>query len=218
MSKYKQTQTATSSRNKNGNLQRDTNINLDIRAIDEVKRTVELSFSSEQPYQRWFGTEILSHDAGAIDLSRLEEIGVLLFNHDCDYVLGKVLDVSIDDVGKRGVATVQFDADEDSDKIFQKVRNLTLKGVSVGYRVDAWEEVSAGSTSANGRIQGPASIATKWTPYEISIVALPADDSVGVGRDMGDDDDINQNLKNEAELLRKRTSNTILLNLGGTKK
>ena len=30
-------------------------------------------------------------------------------------------------------------------------------------------------------------MATRWTPYEISIVPVPADDSVGVGRAAGMD-------------------------------
>jgi len=158
---------------------------------------------------RWFGAEILSHGEDAINLLRLQEIGVLLFNHNRDYVLGKILEVSITD--ERGIAKVQFDDDDEADKIFQKVKSETLKGVSVGYRVDVWEEVAAGQKSLNGRFEGPCSVATKWTPFEISIVSLPADDSVGVGRDLSDDDIEAK----EIEALRKRTSNKILLNLGG---
>jgi HK97 family phage prohead protease len=182
-----------------------------VRAVDEEKRTVELSFSSEQPYRRWFGDEILSHDEGAVNLSRLQEIGILLFNHNRDYVLGKVLEVSI--VDERGIAKVQFDEDDEAEKIFQKVKNETLKGVSVGYIVDIWEEVISGSKSSNGKFDGPCSIATKWTPFEISIVSIPADDSVGVGRDL-DDDDIDQK---QIALIRVRNHNKILLNLGGIK-
>ena len=198
--------------NKSGNLTR--SFDLAVKAFDEEKRTVDLSFSSEQPYKRYFGMEILSHDPGAINLSRLQEIGILLFNHNSNIVLGKILSVSIDNVGNRGIATVQFDDDDQAETIFKKVVSGTLKGVSVGYRVDVWEEVTAGSTSKNGRVQGPASIAAKWTPYEISIVSIPADDSVGVGRDMEDDDDIDER-QEQAELLRLKTSNTILFNLGG---
>ena len=179
------------------------------RTIDEVTRTVELSFSSEQPYQRWFGSEILSHDDGAVDLKRLQEIGVLLFNHNRDYVLGKITEVSV--VEDRGVAKVQLDEDAEAEKIYQKIKSGTLKGVSVGYMVDIWEEVAAGSMSTNGKFAGPCSVAIKWTPYEISIVSVPADDGVGVGRDLNDDD---INVK-QAELLRQRNSNRILLILGG---
>ena len=36
--------------------------------------------------------------------------------------------------------------------------------------------------SEDGRFTGPCSIARKWAPYEISIVSVPADPTVGVGR------------------------------------
>ena len=161
---------------------RDMGADVEIRAIDEGQRIVELSFSSETPVKRWYGLEILSHDEGAVDLSRLNEIGVTLYNHNRDQVLGKIIEASLDADGKRCSAKVQFDEDELSEWVFAKVRTGTLKGVSVGYTVDSWEEVGAGGMSANGRFAGPCEIAAKWMPYEISIVSVPADSSVGVGR------------------------------------
>lgn len=145
-------------------------------------RQAELSLSSEEPCRRWFGDEILSHDAGAIDLSRLQEIGVVLFNHDRDRVIGRVLDVRLDEVTRKLRAVIQFDEDEESERIYQKVCSGTLRGVSVGYAVDVWESVEAGAKSSNGRFTGPCEVATRWTPYELSIVSVPADATVGVGR------------------------------------
>ena len=145
-------------------------------------RQAELSLSSEEPCRRWFGNEILSHDAEAIDLSRLQEIGVVLFNHDRDRVIGRVLDVRLDEVTRKLRATIQFDEDEESERIYQKVCSGTLRGVSVGYAVDVWESVEAGAKSSNGRFTGPCEVATRWTPYELSIVSVPADATVGVGR------------------------------------
>jgi HK97 family phage prohead protease len=159
---------------------RATSINF--KAIDEEKRQVELSFSSEEPYERWFGIEILSHKEGAVDLTRLNEIGCLLFNHDRDKVIGRIDKAWVEN--GRGYALVTFDEDPESDVIYQKVKSGTLKGVSVGYRVDSWEEVAAGKTSSDGKHMGPCSIAVKWQPFEISIVSVPADPTVGVGREM----------------------------------
>lgn len=116
-------------------------------------------------------------------MTRLNEIGVLLFNHDTDQVLGRVERAWID--GKRGKALVTFDSDEKAELIFQKVKSGTLKGVSVRYSVDAWEEVIAGKVSADG-FAGPCDIARRWTPLEISVVSVPADATVGVGRSQGD--------------------------------
>lgn len=146
----------------------------------EDSRRRILSFSSEEPYQRWYGPEILDHAAGAVDLSRLNEVGVLLFNHDVDAVVGRIIRAWIED--NRGMAEVEFDTDDDAEKIFGKVRAGTLKTTSVRYKVDNWEDVAAGKKSTDGRFDGPCSIARKWTPMEVSIVSVPADPTVGVGR------------------------------------
>lgn len=155
-----------------------------IRALDGEgnERKFVLSFSSEEPYQRFWGTEILDHADGAVDMKRLQEIGCLLFNHNRDAVIGKVTKAWLEN--NRGMAEVEFDTDEASELIYQKVASGTLKGVSVGYQIDSWEEVMPGKQSADGRFTGPADIARKWTPYEISIVSVPADPTVGVGRDI----------------------------------
>lgn len=147
----------------------------------EEKRVRTISFSSEEPYDRYFGTEILDHTEGAVDLQRLNEVGVLLFNHNRDYVVGKILRAWIEN--GRGMAEIEFDTDDDAEKIYQKVDSGTLKGVSVGYRVNNWESVMPGKISADGRFTGPCEIARKWVPTEISIVSIPADATVGVERE-----------------------------------
>lgn len=144
------------------------------------ERKFILSFSSEEPYKRWWGVEILDHSEGCVDLSRLNEIGCVLFNHNRDAVIGKVLKAWIEN--GRGMAEIEIDSDEESEKIFQKIKSGTLKGVSVGYVVSVWEDVAENETSSDGRFKGEASIAKKWEAYEISIVSVPADSTVGVGR------------------------------------
>lgn len=157
-------------------------VDCSIRAMEGEgnERKFRLSFSSEEPYERWWGTEILEHKEGSMDLTRLNSIGCLLFNHDRDRVIGKVLRAWVEN--GRGEAEVEFDTDADSETIFQKVSGGSLKGVSVGYQVSVWEEVGANKASSDGRFTGPCSIATRWMPYEISIVSVPADATVGVGR------------------------------------
>ena len=118
---------------------------------DSRRRTI--SFSSEAPYRRYFGMEILDHAEGAADLGRLNSVGVLLFNHDVDKVVGRVIRAWLEN--NRGMAEVEFDTDEDAEKVFSKVQSGTLKTTSVRYSVDSWEEVRAGATSADGRFTGP---------------------------------------------------------------
>lgn len=151
-----------------------------VREADQDSRRRIVSFSSEIRYRRWFGTEILDHADGAVDLSRLNEVGVLLFNHDTNQVVGKVVRAWVEN--HRGMAEVEFDTDDDAEKIFGKVKSGTLKTTSVRYSVEVWEEVAAGATSTDGRFVGPCQVAKKWTPTEVSIVSVPADPTVGVGR------------------------------------
>lgn len=177
-----QTPQAATKTGNNKSLTRELN-GASIRALEGEgnERKFELSFSSEEPYNRGWCIEILDHTPGAVDLTRLNEIGVLLFNHKRDNVLGKIERAWIE--GARGYAVVEFDTDEEAEIIYQKVKKGTLKGVSVGYCIEAIEEVMPNAVSADGRFKGPCDVARKWAPYEISIVSVPADPTVGVGRD-----------------------------------
>lgn len=162
-----------------GNYCRETTID----QVDTDSRTVELSFSSETPYGRWFGDEILCHDEECINLERFNNgLGTVLFNHDRDAVVGHIEKVWLED--NRGKALVRFDTDEQSETIFQKVQSGTLQGVSVGYSIKRYEVLDEkDSVSSNGRFKGPDTyVVTDWEPLEISIVAVPADATVGVGR------------------------------------
>ena len=161
-----------------GNYCRETTID----HVDTDSRTVELSFSSETSYGRWFGDEILCHDEECINLERFNNgLGTVLFNHDRDAVVGHVEKVWLED--NRGKALVRFDTDEQSETIFQKVQSGTLQGVSVGYAIYRYEVLEDEDTkSTNGRFNGPAYVVTDWEPLEISIVSVPADPTVGVGR------------------------------------
>ena len=144
--------------------------------------------------------EVLDHSPEAMDLSRLNDIGCVLFNHNRDAVIAKILRAWGEN--SRGCAEIEFDGDEESQIIYDKVKSGTLRGVSVGYSVDSWEEVAPGKMSADGRFMGPISIARKWTPLEISIVSIPADASVGVGRDFEEMEE--KSLDDEKETTRNQ--------------
>lgn len=170
----------------------------EIRAGEENAgegQSVSLAFSSETPYRRWYGDEILSHAPGAVDLTRLRSTGVVLYAHGSDARVGrmpiaKITDVRVDDDGV-GRADVEFDeADGFAQEVLRKIRGGYIRGVSVGYRVAEWEELSkAGQISSDGRFTAQTDgtyIATRWEPYEISIEPTPADPTVGIGRGMED--------------------------------
>jgi len=142
-------------------------------SVDVEKRTVEVAFSSEEPVERWFGEEVLSHAAGAVDLSRLNDGGAVLFNHDWDDQIG-VIERAWIDADKRGRALVRFGNGAKAAEKFQDVQDGILRHISVGYSIVNFEE----EVSDDNR----TFTATRWQPYEISFVTVPADPTVGVGR------------------------------------
>jgi len=142
-------------------------------SVDVEKRTVEVAFSSEEPVERWFGEEVLSHAVGAVDLSRLNDGGAVLFNHDWDDQIG-VIERAWIDADKRGRALVRFGNGAKAAEKFQDVQDGILRHISVGYSIVNFEEEVSDDIRTF--------TATRWQPYEISFVTVPADPTVGVGR------------------------------------
>jgi HK97 family phage major capsid protein len=142
--------------------------------INEEARTVELSFSSEEPYQRWWGTEVLDHKSASVRLGRLNAGGALLMDHNTRDQVGVVERAWIK--GRKAYAVVRFGRSARAEEVFQDVKDGIRKLVSVGYRIHELVLEKAKDGAETYR-------ATDWEPYEISLVAVPADPSVGVGRD-----------------------------------
>ncbi|EET9773620.1 major capsid protein [Escherichia coli] len=144
----------------------------------------EIAFSSEQPYQRQFWDEqnqemvvldeILVHTPEAVDLSRLNNNAPLLFNHNFDNHLGVVCNARID-ADKVGRATVRFSKHGTlANDIRNKVIEGTMEKISVGYDIKEYH-----IDYTKGQL-----IVTKFVPFELSFVTVPADDSVGLNRSL----------------------------------
>ena len=147
-------------------------------SVDAASR-MEFSFSSETPVDRWFGSEVLSHDAGAADLSRLNDSAPLLWNHDPNQIIGVVESARIG-TDKRGYATVRFGTSQRAQEILKDVEAGIIRNVSFGYRIlDMVEEKKS---------KNPVYTATRWLPLEVSCVSIPADPSIGLGRSDGVDE------------------------------
>jgi HK97 family phage major capsid protein/HK97 family phage prohead protease len=166
---------------KNRTLRRE--LSVDVSKTDAESRVVEFSFSSEFPVERWFGKEILSHASGAADLSRMNAGANLLFNHDMDRYIGVVQKAWIGE-DKRGYCEVRFSKNPDADQIFQDVQDGVLRNVSFGYMID---ELVLSKQGKDG--QDSEYTATRWVPYEVSVVSVPADPTIGIGRSAGQDDE-----------------------------
>jgi HK97 family phage major capsid protein/HK97 family phage prohead protease len=149
--------------------------------VDQGDRKVDLAFASDKPIGHEFGALVLSMDDGAVRLDRLRAGAPLLVNHDTDDQVGVIEDVKL---GTDGVAraTVRFSRSARGEEIYQDVTDGIRQSVSVGFVVHEIEEVRNQDGEQYYR-------ATDWEPLEVSIVSVPADYSVGVGRSMDIDEE-----------------------------
>jgi len=93
------------------------------KEISEDKRTVNLAFSSEEPYDRSFGTEILSHNPEDVDFSFIASgKAPLLLNHDLEKQIGVIEEAKISDADKVGRAVVRFGKSKLADEVFRDVQ------------------------------------------------------------------------------------------------
>ena len=142
--------------------------------IDEQNRTIVVAFSSEQSVQRSFGLEVLSHAPQDVDLSFLASgRAPLLVEHDREDQIGVVERAAIDADGV-GRAVIRFSKSEDGEEIFQDVLDGVRTNISVGYTITG-QRIEQDAMGNN-------IVYCQWKPKEISIVSIPADETVGVGR------------------------------------
>jgi HK97 family phage major capsid protein len=153
------------------------NAKIETSNVDVEARTVELSFASEHPVERYFGLEILEMSSRAADLNRLNTGGALLSDHDTRGQIGAVVKAWVGD-DKRGHAIVKFSRSQRGQEEFQDVIDGIRTNVSFGYRIQE-HNIVRGEGNAPDKVN-----VTRWEAFEISLVAIPADASVGVGREL----------------------------------
>ncbi len=145
--------------------------------LDAETRTVDLAFSSEAPVERHWGTEILGHSAEEIDSAFIGGgTAPLLMDHDPRDQVGVVESTTLGPDRKMR-ARVRFSKSARGQEVMQDVADGIRGNVSVGYEILglALEREEKGKPSVYR--------ATRWRPLEVSLVSIPADSSVGVGRD-----------------------------------
>ena len=144
--------------------------------IDPETREVELSFSSETPYERWWGVEILGHKSGEIDLSWMASgRAPFLSNHRTDKQIGVVTRAWLDAKTGRARAVVRFGRSELAQEEMADAQDDVRVNVSVGYEIRELELVKKDGDVSTYRV-------TDWLPHECSLVSIPADMTVGLGR------------------------------------
>lgn len=140
---------------------------IEVESIRAETRTVSASLSSEQPVKRFDGEEVLSHAPDAVDLSRAPL--PLLCSHNSEVLpVGIVEGLSVADAKLKG--TIRLSANQDA--LWQDITDGILRNLSIGYQIIKRKKTKLGF------------IATKWMPYEVSLVSAPADATVGIGRNL----------------------------------
>lgn len=189
------------------------------RAAEGEDDLVEMSISSEAPYERFFGIEILRHNVDSIDLSRLGDgRHPLLLGHDHERQIGVVKRAWVDGDEKKLRGAVKFSRGPLGQEIRVDVEDGIRSLISVGYFIEDIEEVEKaadGTETVVRRLSGdefiremekehgadfyragpaaarakgstpPTFVVTRWQPFEASVVPVPADVTVGIGRSAG---------------------------------
>ena len=167
--------------------------------VSDDERSIEFPFSSEKPVNRGLmGEEILDHREGSIDFARLNSSAPLLLNHSTDSVIGVVERGWLDKYKKQGRVQVRFANNALGKETLEMVRDGIYKNVSVGYSVNKTEEEGESAYRV-----------MNWTPAEVSIVSVPADFSVGVGRAKEEKLETNMPAKQESSNMQEQRESAV---------
>ncbi len=146
---------------------------------DEVEnRTITMSVSSESPVMREFGLEILSHRTGDVDLNRLNNKAPLLLDHDSRQQIGVIENTRLDESQGRLYSTVRFGKSTMAREVFDDVLDGIRTQVSIGYTITNLERESYYDDEEEEAYRAA------FTPHEVSIVSMGADQTVGIGRSL----------------------------------
>jgi phage head maturation protease len=157
---------------------------------DGENMTLSFSFSSESPVERYdFWTderwiEVLGHGDAEVDLSRLNSGAPVLLNHSID--ASRINSVGVTTGARiengRGIVDVKMSRRADVSGILTDIKDGILPNVSVGYRI---LERTLVKESPGGP---PTYRVTKWEPLEVTLADVPADATVGIGRNLNLDE------------------------------
>src|SRR5260221_148267 len=160
--------------------------------VDEEKREAKFSFSSRTFIPRWFGHESLSHEKGAIVTARLDR-GMVPFLLDHDRFnwrsqIGVISEYKFEN-GK-GYATARFSETDQVREILRDIKARIRTNISVGYIVhdmrrlkrDELDDLLDEEEKPDEDEDEDYFTIERWEPIEISLVNIPADTNVGIGR------------------------------------
>ena len=189
----------------------------------------EMAFASAEPYERWWGVEVLDCSPESVRLKRINDGGALLFNHNWDELRGHHIPGSVRadaDQVVRGQVAIAWAADDG--KTVKLIQGGHLTKTSVGYEIHRIVEQTTAKSgekierTLDGQLfervltrcheSAPGDVAafrraldaaagkferaanepttyrvTDWEILENSLVTIPADITVGLGRSKASD-------------------------------
>jgi len=149
---------------------------LDLSLLKDESREIELAFSPENKVRQVFGYEVLDHED--VDLEFLNSgRAPLLKDHDKRQQIGVIERAYIDQETRVGRAVVRFGRNALAESEYQDMKDGIRVNVSVSYEILEMDEELPRDA------EGIPSYRVKFRPFEISLVSVPADESVGVGRE-----------------------------------
>lgn len=148
--------------------------------FDSEARTVPMAVTSDQPIEHWFGELQLNHSPSAIRMQRVRGGAPLLLEHSRDKKIGGLTDWRTDGHVLR--ATAKFSRRPEAEAEWQDYQDGIARQVSGGFLLHHLVLVEEREDKPN------LYRSDDWEPIEASLVSIPADTSVGIGRAMEDDD------------------------------
>ena len=151
---------------------------LNKRKVDDKKRTAEFSFMSDEPVERDFGIE--SIDVTKTDMSFVSSgRAPLLLDHDTKAQIGVIEKAEI--VDGKGRAIARFGKSQLANEVFEDVKSGIRQNISVGYLIKEMDKVE---DENDEKSLGQDFFRVGIKPLEISMVSVPADTTVGIGRSL----------------------------------
>jgi len=151
---------------------RDLFFDIDPSGMNEADATVPVTISTETPVRRVdpLGqpyNEVLSHAVEAIDLTRAPL--PVLEQHDSETLnIGVVEGLVVSGDRLRGL--LRLGMQERARQLWADIKAGIVRNLSIGYEI-------LDSVAEDGR-----TLVTRWAPYEVSLVSVPADPNAGIGR------------------------------------
>lgn len=152
-------------------------LKLDLATRSDQERTINGTISTEFAVERWeLGglKEVLEHGKENVDLARAKDGLPLIVSHDNSQTpVGIVENVRL--VGRELKALLRFGKSARAKEYWDDVAAGVLRNLSIGYQI------------LRGREDGEYYRVTKWEPYEVSLVSVPADPNSQIGRSMNNE-------------------------------